>query len=399
MPEGPEHGGAVEGLCDSRFEPVREEFARGFGELSGDPQRGEIGAALAIYVDGRPVVDLWAGHADPERKRRWERDTLANLYSTTKAITAVAVHQLVDAGLLDLEAPVARYWPEFAAGGKAELPVGLLLCHRAGLPALRAPLPREAVYDGPVLAKALAVETPWWAPGERHGYHAFTFGWLLGELVRRVAGSSLGARVREGLAGPLGLDLHIGLAVSEHRRAADLTALALEPGSEAAALIEHARREPDSATARAFGNPPAMLAPGAANGAAWRSAEIPAANAHATARSLARLHAALAAGGSLAGVRVLAPESVARCHAEAAAGPDEVLHLPTRFSHGFMLSGSHTRFGPGPRAFAHPGAGGALALADPDARVGFGYVPNRMGSHILLDPRPAALLDALYACL
>jgi CubicO group peptidase (beta-lactamase class C family) len=385
----------VEGTCDARFERVRAEFARGFGELAGDPERGEIGAALAVAIGGRLVVDLWAGHADPAKIRPWRRDTLANVYSSTKGITALAVHKLVDAGRVDLETPVAHYWPEFAAAGKAELPVGWLLTHRAGLPALRATFLASAVRDPGLLAKALAAETPWWTPGVRHGYHAFTFGWLLGELVRRVTGDSVGTWVRETLAGPLGLDLHIGLPAFEHRRIADLTPLPAEPASEAMALIEHALRVPDSATARAFGNPPDMLAPGVANTEAWRVAEIPAANGHATARALAELYSAVTARSA----PLLSPESSARCYGEAARGADEVLRMQTRFSHGFMLSDSAARFGPGARAFGHPGAGGSLGLGDPDAEIGFGYVPNRMGSHILLDPRPAALVDALYTCL
>lgn len=390
----------IHGSCDARFARVRDEFARGFGELAGDAERGEIGAAVAVTVAGAPVVDLWAGFADAARRRPWRRDTLANLFSATKGITAVAALRLVDEGRLDLDAPVTRYWPEFAAGDKGGVRLRMLLNHRAGLPAVRLPLARDAPYDWHAMTTALAAETPWWPPGTRHGYHAFTYGWLVGEVIRRVSGRTPGEYVRNELAAPLGADLHIGLEARHDVRTADLTPLPLA-GSDPtlATLLARIAGDPESVTSKAFANPPDLLAPGVVNTRAWRAAEIPAANGHATARGLARLYGALAAGGVLDGVRVLGTEGIARCHTEESRGPDEVLPVSTRFSLGFMLSQPHARFGPGPRAFGHPGAGGALGFADPDAGVGFGYTTTRTGAHVLLDPRPAALIDALYACL
>ncbi len=390
----------IHGVCDPRFVRVREEFARGFGELAGDALRGEIGAAVAATVGGRLVLDLWAGDADPDRRRRWQRDTLANVYSTSKGIIAVAALRLVEQGRLSLDAPVARYWPEFAGHGKEAVQVGMLLSHRSGLAALHEPLAPDAIYDWAGMTAALAAEQPWWRPGERHGYHALTYGWLIGELIRRVTSEMPSKYLRNALAEPLGLDLHLGLDPACDERTAELTPLPLgAPDSEQAALIERIRGDRQSLSAKAFTNPRALLVPGVVNTRAWRRAEIPAANIHTTARALARLYAALAVGGELEGVRVLGAEGLAGCYAEQSAGFDEVLRIATRFSLGFMLSQPHARFGPGARAFGHPGAGGSLGFADPDAAVSFGYVPNRLGASVLLDPRPAALVDAFYGCL
>ncbi len=388
----------IHGKCDPRFGRVREEFARGFGELAADPERGEIGAAVAASVGGELVADLFGGHADPARTRPWRRDTLANVYSTTKGLVAIAALRLVEQGRLDLDAPVARLWPEFAASGKHAVTLRMLLSHRAGLAALRAPLAPDAIYDWARMTHALAAEEPWWPPGERHGYHAFSYGWLVGELIRRGSALSPGRYLHEALAAPLGLDLHLGLAAAHDERTAELTPLPLAgPDSEQGRLIARIRGDRESVTAKAFTNPPTLLAAGVVNTRAWRSAEIPAANAHATATALAQLYGGLV--GSRAGTRLLGVELVAACSAEESCGFDEVLRLPTRFGPGFMLSQPHARFGPGPRAFGHPGAGGSLGFADPDAGIGFGYVTNRLGPYLLLDPRPAALAEALYACL
>jgi CubicO group peptidase (beta-lactamase class C family) len=205
---------AIHGVCDSRVQGLRDAFAENFA------QGGEVGATVAATVDGKLVVDLWAGHADAARTRPWTRDTIVNIASLTKGLTAVCAHRLVDRGLLDLEAPVARYWPEFAPAGKAAIPVHFLLSHRAGLPAIDAPLPTEALYDWDRMTGALAAQKPWWEPGTRHGSHAFTFGWLVGEVVRRITGKSLGTNWRE-VAEPLGLDCHIGLAAEHDARVAE----------------------------------------------------------------------------------------------------------------------------------------------------------------------------------
>ena len=383
-----------EGVCAPRFRAVRECFEEGFRS------RNEIGAALAISLDGETVVDLWGGHADQARHTPWRRDTLVNLYSTTKGMTALCAHQLVDRGKLDLDAPVARYWPEFAQAGKGDIPLRWLLSHRAGLPAVSEPLASEALYDWDAMTTALARQEPWWQPGEKHGYHALTFGWLVGEVVRRVTGRSLGAYFRDEIASPLGLDLHIGLAEKEHARVAEMSPLPLpDADSEGLSLAQILSKDPEGMVAKSFLNPPSMMA--GPNHAAWRKAEIPAANGHGSARDLSRVYGALSCGGSMDGVHVLTSESIEGCRSEQSSGPDAVLQLPTRFGLGFMLSQPVPggAFGPHSGAFGHPGAGGSVGFADPEARIGFGYVMNRMGPHILLDPRVTVLIDALYESL
>jgi CubicO group peptidase (beta-lactamase class C family) len=380
----------IEGTCDPRFEQVRAAFAENF------EKRNEYGAAVAVYADGAPVVDLWAGHADRDRQRSWTRDTIVNLFSTSKGLTAICGHRAADQGLIDLDAPVALYWPEFARAGKDHIRVRQLLSHRAGLPALRQPVSEDSIYDWETMTSALAREAPWWTPGTRHGYHAITFGWLIGEVVRRASGKSLGSYFRDEIAKPLGLDCHIGLESKDDDRCAQMIQSPRPPQGQIN-IFEYSRDHPESVTAKAFFNPPGAMKLGAVNSRRWRGAEIPAANAHGTARGLPRLYGALAAGGTLEGVRVLRPEAIARCYAEESCGRDEVLMIPTRFSTGFMLTQPHDLMGPNPRAFGHPGAGGSLGFADPDARVGFGYTMNKMGPYILIDPRARALLEAVYA--
>ena len=382
----------VRGECHPRFQAVRDAFARNLRD------QDEIGAAVTVIVDGEPVVDLWGGHADLARTQPWERNTLVNVYSCTKGMTALCAHRLVSEGRLDLDAPVSRYWPEFAAAGKDALPVRWLLGHRAGLAAVRNTLPNEALYDWDAMCSALAAETPWWTPGTAHGYHAVTFGWVVGEVVRRITGKSLGTYFREEVAEPLGVDFHIGLREEEHGRVAEMSMVPPpEPGTDGVQLGTIILTDPDGLAARAFMNPPSIAH--GVNNAAWRTAEIPGANGHATARALATVYGVLARGGEAGGYRLLDAAGIARCREEQSHGPDLVLVIPTRFGLGFMLPQDRpdARFGPNPRSFGHPGAGGSVGFADPDARVGFGYVMNRMGPHILLDPRAMALIEATYS--
>jgi CubicO group peptidase (beta-lactamase class C family) len=386
-------GASIEGECDSGFSRVREAFAENF-----DNHR-EVGAAVAIVVDGRRVVDLWGGHRDEKRTRPWTRDTLVNVYSTTKGLMAVCAHQLVSSGKLDLDAPVARYWPEFAQAGKKELPVRFLLSHRAGLPAISKPLPAEALFDWDVMCSALAEQQPWWKPGEKHGYHAMTFGFLVGELIRRITGESPRDYLRTKLAAPLRADFQIGLSERDENRVAEIIAapppLPGAPNPMAALLSA----KPESVTARTLANPPSVSAPGVSNSPAWRRAQLPAANGHGTARALAQVYGALSRGGEIGGVRVIAPEAIRRFSEEQSSGLDEVLLIPTRFSLGFMMSLPSASMGPGTRSFGHPGAGGSLGFADPDAKIGFGYIMNQMNAGILIDQRATALINALYQSL
>ncbi|MGH8336250.1 MAG: serine hydrolase domain-containing protein, partial [Gammaproteobacteria bacterium] len=206
----------IQGECDPRFARVRQVFADNFD------QRGEVGAAVAVTVDGRPVIDLWGGYADAARTQPWQRDTLVNVWSTTKGLCALCAHRLADQGKLDFDAPVAKYWPEFAAAGKANIPVKYLLNHKAGMAAIRAPLKHDDIFSWEKVTSELARQEPWWEPGAKHGYHAITFGWLVGEVVRRISGKSLVTYFREEIAGPLGADAYIGLPASLDARVSDI---------------------------------------------------------------------------------------------------------------------------------------------------------------------------------
>jgi CubicO group peptidase (beta-lactamase class C family) len=378
----------VQGECAARFGAVREAFEKSFAAGR------EVGASFAATVNGELVVDLWGGHADALLSRAWSCDTIVNVFSTTKAMAALCLHQLADRGKLDLEAPVARYWPEFAQGGKSALPVHFLLSHRAGLAALRPPLPTEALYDWKRMTDALAAEAPWWEPGSRSGYHAMTYGFLVGEVLRRIDGRTLGAFFRDEVAGPLGADFWIGLPASEDARVAEL----VPPSAEAvAAAGAAAQPAPDSLLATVMGNP--LLAPATANLPAWRRAEIPAANGHGNARSVARVMAALACGGTTDGVRLLSEAALARATAEQCFGEDLVLGVPMRWGQGFMLASEALPLGPSKRAFGHGGWGGSLGIADPDARASWAYVMNQMSAGTLGDTRAFELAQAFYAAL
>ena len=340
----------IEGTCDPKFSRVKDAFAENF------EKRSEVGAAAAVVLDGKSVVDIWGGHADKAATRPWTRDTLVNVYSTTKGVTAICAHRLVDKGLLDIDAPVAKYWPEFAQAGKDKLPVRFLLSHRAGLPAVRKILDGDALFNWTTMTTALAEQEPWWEPGTAHGYHAVTFGWLVGEVIRRITGKTPGVYLRDEIAGPLGLDFHIGLDAKHDARVASLIA-SPPPGPGEPNIFAEAMKNPESVVAKAFMNPPLMGKPGLVNSREWRAAEIPAANGHGTARSLARLYGALARGGELDGVRVMSKDEVAKCSIEQSNGPDKVLTLNTRFSQGFMMSQPGADLGPNAEVVRASGRG------------------------------------------
>ncbi len=381
----------IHGHCDPRFMGVRDVFAAAF-------ERGdELGASVCVTLEGESVVDLHAGFRDEARTEPWQRDSLVNVFSTTKGMTALCALRLVEEGRLDLDAPVAQYWPEFEAAGKAELPVRFLLSHRAGLVAVRKPLPAGSLYDWEVMTQALAEQEPWWTPGDGHGYHALTFGFLVGEVVRRITGKSLGTVFREELAEPLGLDFHIGLPEECEPRVSPLVQ-APPPEDAGPDLFELILQDPESMLAKAFINPP--LLPTDANTRAWRAAEIPAANGHGTASALARVYAALSLGGDLDGVHVLSPEVIDRARTEQSLGQDRILPLVSRFGLGFQVPPAEEPTGPNFRVFGHAGAGGSYGQADPENRMSFGYTMNLMQSGVwLVDPRPRALLQAVYAAL
>jgi CubicO group peptidase (beta-lactamase class C family) len=381
----------VHGSCDARFARVREVFA----EQLAKPE--ELGAAVAVTLDGRSVVDLWGGHSDAARTRTWTADTLVNVFSTTKGMAALCAHRLADRGALDLDAPVARYWPEFAQGDKASIPVRWLLDHSAGLAAVEKPLPTGSLCDWDVMTGALAEQAPLWDPGTAHGYHALTFGWLVGEIVRRIAGRSVGRYFRDEIAGPLGADFWIGTDAALDARTAELVPAPLPGPGEASFLLELvARAKPW--VLKSFLNP--LPPAGGMNARAWRAAEIPAANGHASARGLARVYTALACGGTLESVEVLTPAQIEVARSEQRHGADQVIPLPTRFALGFQLGTEAEPIGPNGRAFGHAGAGGSFGFADPETRVGFGYVMNRMENGLfLIGPRATALMNAVFESL
>ena len=364
----------VHGTCDDAFGPVRDAFVGNF-------ERGnEVGASVAVTHHGRPVVDLWAGDAD-EAGRPWEQDTIVNVYSTTKTMAATCVLTLADRGEIDLDAPVADLWPEFGANGKAGVLVRHVMSHSAGLSGFEPAITATDLYDWDRVCDLLAAQAPWWEPGAKSGYHAITQGYLQGELVRRATGRSVGTFFREEVAGPLGADFHIGLPASEDHRVADLV-----PPDLSAALGTGAI-QPDTLAARTLLSCPRDATEPRTR--AWRGAEIPAAGGTGNARSVARVHSALACGGEVDGVRLMSADGVERILEEQISGTDGVLGVPMRFGMGFGLMSDLIPLSPNKRAFFWGGWGGSLAVIDLDAEVSVAYVMNRMGDGLAGDVRGA----------
>ncbi|HET8944688.1 MAG TPA: serine hydrolase domain-containing protein [Dehalococcoidia bacterium] len=384
----------VHGTCDPRFSRLRDVFADNFSK------HGEVGASLAVMVDGEMVVDLWGGHADAARTRPWERDTIVNTFSTTKGIVATCAHRLVDQGKLDIDAPVAQYWPEFAQAGKDKIPVRYLLSHQAGLPAPRNFLPPGAGYVWEPLRDALAEAEPWWEPGTRHGYHAVTFGHLVGEVIRRVSGMSVGQYFRKEIAEPFGIDFMIGFGPEEDARTAEIIPAPM-PALDSNNPLTKVFMDPNSMNFRAFMiSMDTILDSGYMNKREWRAAEIPAANGHGNARALARLYGALARGGEVDGFRVLSEATIEAATEEQAYGEDAIIMLPSRMGLGYMLDIPEMQISPSGRLFGHAGMGGSFGYADPEKRMGIGYAMNKMiMSPELVDPRWQAMFEAAYGAL
>jgi CubicO group peptidase (beta-lactamase class C family) len=346
------------------------------------------------------VVDLWGGHTDEERTRPWRRDTLVNAYSVGKGVLAILALALVEQSAIDLDAPVARLWPAFAAHGKGDLTVRELLSHKAGLPGVREPLAEDAIYDWDVVCDALAGQAPYWKPGSVHGYHVNTFGYLVGEVVRRASGDRVGAALDRHVTGPLGAEFFFGLPRRLHARVASVVA----PQGKLTDEREWAQAFPptgdadfDRMTWHAYFNPSGISGFGTVNTEAWRSAAIPSANGHGTARAVAAIYAALLAGGpdgaTWPGAALRA--EAATIHAD---GEDYVLRRPTRYGLGFQLTQPGRPLGPNAGAFGHYGYGGSLGFADPEAGLAFGYLMNRPGPR-WKTPRTQRLIDAVYASL
>lgn len=381
-------GVQIQGYYDLKFEAVKDAFA----ELFDNPQ--ERGAALCIQIGGETLVDIWAGTADKDGAEAWHSDTILNLFSCTKTLTAVAALQLVGEGKLELDRPVAYYWPEFAAG-KQQVTLRHLLSHSAGLPALHAQLPGEALYDWTAMTDALAAEEPWWTPGEAHGYAPITYGWLVGELLRRADGRGPGESIVNRVARPLGLDLHVGLADSEFHRVAHMSRAKGNLGDAAAQrLLKCFMSEPNAVSTRAFTNPPSVLT--STNKPEWRRMAQPAANGHGNARSLAGFYSGLLDG------RLLESELIGELTREHRRGEDRTLLTATRFGLGCMLDQpevANATYGAGPKAFGHPGAGGSIGFADPERDLSFAFVCNSLGPYVLMDPRAQRLARVTAVCL
>lgn len=381
----------VQGTVADGFEPVRDAFADNFA------RRGERGAAVAVYRDGHQVVDLWGGTADFDGTAPWEPDTAQVVRSATKGVAAAVPLLLHQRGLLDLDAPMGTYWPEFKAAGKERTLVRHLLSHRAGVPVLDVPLTPAEATDPAAGPRAVAAQPPVWEPGTAHGYHAQTYSWLIGELVRRVTGRTIGRWLAEELAGPLGLDLWIGLPVTERHRVGRIGDVTPPAGPASPGLrmrpkqsVSDAYRDPDSLTRRAFG---AIDPQPDENDPAYRAAELPASAGIATASALARCYAALI-GEVDGGRRLFAPATLTLARTEESAGRDRILIANTRFGLGYMLHGPASPL-LAPGSFGHPGRGGSLGFADPESGIALGYVTNGMQKSITADPRAQALVRAL----
>jgi CubicO group peptidase (beta-lactamase class C family) len=387
---------SIQGHCDPRFQSVRDEFERNFRE------REEVGASVCLSIGGETVVDLWGGKVRPDSPEPWDRDTISVVWSCTKGAAALCAHILASRGQLDLDAPVAQYWPEMGQAGKGAIPVRMLLDHQAGLAVLQAPVPEDGFTDPELMARMLAEQAPLWPPGTRHGYHALMFGWLVGEVVRRVSGRSIGRFFREEVAGPLGLDFWIGLPEEHEARVAPMI---LPSPDVQSPFFQAMISNPASLQALVYNVGGLMQK---CNDRAAHAAEVAGAMGITNARGLAGMYAPLACGGSLRGVSLVDSKAIARMIATASAtGVDAVLLLATRFSLGFMKGIDNRRGAPGAQesailgeqAFGHAGFGGSIGFADPVEKLAFGYTMNRMGSGVLLNPRGQSLIDAVYRSL
>ena len=387
----------IKGFVRPQFEQVAEEFRRNFTE------RGEVGASVCVYADGEPVVDLWGGSTGRADGTDWGADTTAVAWSCTKGATALCANMLADRGELDLDAPVARYWPEFAANGKTSVTGRMLLNHQAGLPAWRERLRPGDLYDWELATSLLAAQQPYWEPGTRHGYHSVTFGFLVGEVVRRVSGCTLGAFFQAEVAEPLGIGFWIGLPEERESEVADSELF--DAGVAAGPLYQTARDDPGSIGAQVFTNSAGLFEPGAVNTHPFHAAQIPSVNGITHARGLAGMYRVLSVGGTADGHRLVSWETLrAMGRIESASSSDAVFGVPTYFGLGFRMSQDNRTRGKnlslilGEDAFGHHGWGGSIGFADPHFRLAFGYVMNRHGPGTI-NERGQSLIDAAYRSL
>lgn len=372
----------INGSCDDRFALVQEAFAENFAS------RGDVGACVAVSLEGESVVDLWGGHIDEAKTQPWLEDTIINVYSTTKTMAAACALLLADRGEIDFYEPVKTYWPEFAQNGKEAVQVRHFMSHSAGLSGMDEPFSGSALYDWDAVVDALARQAPWWEPGTQSGYHALTQGHLIGEVVRRVSGQSIGTFFREEFAEPLAADFHIGTDEQHFHRIADMIPPAAAPDEQVPA---------EGIAARSFANPAADALESRTSG--WRKAEIPAANGHGNARSVVKVQSILANGGEAFGKRLMTPEGCRTIFDEQTNGTDLVLGIPVRFGMGYGLNSDAMPLSPNPNTCYWGGWGGSLVVVDQDARMCVSYVMNRMEATLTGDMRGMSILQGVYGSL
>jgi CubicO group peptidase (beta-lactamase class C family) len=370
----------VQGRCDDRFSGVREALER---QLEGD----ELGASVAVDLDGETVVDLWGGYRDEARTTPWTQDTLVNVWSTTKCVLNLAALVLVDRGELDVDAPVGDYWPEFCANGKKDVLVRHLMSHTSGVSGWERPFSVKDMYDWPTATERLAAQRPWWEPGTASGYHAADQGFLVGEVIRRVTNETFRRFVRTEIAGPLGADFQVGAKERDWDRIAPLVA---PPRAEATGEVD-----PDSIAVRTFTAP--TMSVKATNTPEWRAADLGALNGHSNARGVLDVMRVLSLGGSAGGVRLLSPETVELVFRQQSDGVDLVLEAPFTWGIGYCLGSPVVPYVPAGRTFYWGGWGGSLVVMDLDRRLTISYTMNRMAPGILGSDRARAYVEAVYA--
>ncbi|EPB6479687.1 serine hydrolase domain-containing protein [Pseudomonas aeruginosa] len=379
----------AKGHCASGFEEVRQVFEAIFDNPA------ERGAGLCVQVEGETVVDLWAGVADLHGQVPWQRDTLVNAYCVIKPVTAVAALMLVEEGRLGLDVPVCAYWPAFAQNGKERITLRQVLCHTSGLPALRPPDRTPIMYDWEAMVEAVAAEPAWWAPGMELGYGATTYGWILGELIRRVDGRDSQAFIQERITRSLGLEVHAGVAAEDFQRIAHFEYAAGRQGEHyARELREIIVNRPGDVATLAFTNP--SMSSKNTSDPRWWAYHQPGACSHATVHGLAGFYSALLGG------RLIGTELLRDFHQEQSCGIDRTLCRPMRYGLGCMLENAAdpvASYCMGQKAFGHVGLGGPVAFADPERNLSFAFVTTTMGGHVLMDPRPRALAERCYAAL
>jgi len=380
----------IHGHCDTAFLDVKNAFINNF--IEGD----ELGAAIAVYLDGKKVIDLWGGYADKNRSKLWEKDTIAGFYSTGKPLATLCALQLIDSGELELDVPVCKWWPEFAAEGKEKITVRQLLSHQAGLQSIRKRLPEDAMLDWEAMTEALAAAAPWRIKGSNHAYHTNTYGFLAGELVRRVNGLCFKQYFAKHVADLLNADVYFGVSDKDLPRAAEL--IWHPTGDPPIGILDQPLPEDRKLIMHCYFNPSGLSSMGVMNTRKWRQAVVPSTNGHGTARGIAAIYHVLAHGGSYENVSLISREMLAEATRIQSQGYCPILDRDVSFCLGFQRTRPDRPFGPNPDSFGHYGTGGSLGMADPQIKMGFGYVMNDIIPR-WQSSRNRALLEAFYGCI